>query len=118
MGELKALNQLEAKTVDAIDKELTTLHQKSDAVSTKRKEVLQELKKQFEENIALRNEEIKTLTTTAVVEPKNTEKDLVKEVRPTYEENLAKIEAGTASSEEKTKLLIDEEVKLLADLKE
>ena len=30
---------------------------------------------------------------------------------------MAKIEAGTASSEEKTKLLIDEEVKLLTDIK-
>ena len=118
LGELKALNQLEAKTIDAIDKELTTLNPKTDAVSTKRKEVLQELKKQFGENIASRNEEIKTLSNTAVVEPKNSEKDLVKEVRPGYEENLAKIEAGTTSSEEKTKLFIDEEVKLLADLKE
>lgn len=118
LGELKALNQLEEETIDAINTELAALNPKTDAVSIKRKEVLQELKKQFEENIASRNEEIKTLSTTAVVEPKNTSEDLVKEVRPTYEENLAKIESGTSSSEEKTKLLIDEEVKLLTDLKE
>ncbi len=118
LGELKALNQLENKTIDGIDKELATLNPLTDAVSTKRKEVLQDLKKQFEENIASRNEEIKTLGTAAVIEPKNTENDLVKEVRPTYEENLAKIEAGTSSPEEKTKLVIDEEVKLIADIKD
>ncbi len=117
LGELKALNQLEEKTIASIDKELTALNGKTDPVSTKRKEVLEDLKKQFDENIASRNEEIKTLTTAAVVDPKAAETDLVKEVRPTYEENLAKIEAGTASSEEKTKLLIDEEVKLLTDIK-
>ena len=117
LGELKALNQLEEKTIEAIDKELAVLSPKTDAVSAKRKEVLQDLKKQFEENIASRNEEIKTLTATAVVEPKNTEKNLVTEVRPAYEENLAKIEASAVSSEEKTKQFIDEEVKLLADIK-
>ncbi|MGV3612311.1 MAG: hypothetical protein ACO1N0_15235 [Fluviicola sp.] len=118
LGELKALNQLEEKTIASIDKELNTLTTKTDPVSRKRKEVLEDLKKQFNENIASRNEAIKTLSAMAVVDPKNMEKDLVKEIRPTYAENLAKIEAGTASSEEKTKLLIDEEVKLLADIKD
>lgn len=118
LGELKALNQLETRTMDAIDKELTVLSPKTDAVSTKRKEVLLDLKKQFEENIASRDAEIKALTATAVVEPKNTETDLVKAVRPSYEENTAKIKASTVSSEEKTNQLIDEEVKLLADIQE
>ncbi|TSJ41254.1 PD40 domain-containing protein [Fluviicola chungangensis] len=118
LGELKALNQLETKTINAIDKELTVLSPKTDAVSTKRKEVLLDLKKQFEENIASRDAEINALTTTAVVESKNPETDLVKEVRPSYEENMTKIKASTASSEEKMKLLIDEEVKLLTAIKE
>ncbi|WP_343634039.1 hypothetical protein [Fluviicola sp.] len=118
LGELKALNQLETKTIESIDKELTALNLKTDAVSNKRKEVLKELKDQFEENIISRNEEIKTLSTTAIVEPKNTEKDLVKEISPVYEENLAKIESGTASPSEKTKAVIDEEVKLLAVIKD
>jgi hypothetical protein len=118
LGELKALNQLESKTIDAIDKELAALNPKTDAVSTKRKEVLQDLKKQFEENIASRKEEIKALSTTAAVEPKSTEPDLMKEISPAYEENLAKIEAGTSSPAEKTKAIIDEEVKLLAVIKD
>lgn len=118
LGELKALNQLESKTIEAIDKELTVLNPETDAVSNKRKEVLLDLKKQFDENIASRNEEIKALSTTAVVEPKNTETDLVKEISPSYQENLAKIEAGTTSPSEKTKALIDEEVKLLAAIKD
>lgn len=117
--ELKALNQLETKTIASIDKELAGLNPKTDAVSTKRKEVLQDLKKQFEENIASRTEEIKTLSTTTAVEPKNTdEKSLVKEVRPTYEENLAKIAASSSSSEEKSKLILDEETKLLGAINE
>ncbi|WP_300354970.1 hypothetical protein [Fluviicola sp.] len=113
--ELKALNQLETKTIESIEKELAVLNPKTDAVSTKRKEVLQDLKKQFEENIVSRNEEIKILDTALAVEPKNTdEKSLVKEVRPAYEETLAKIEASTAPAEEKSKLIIDEETKLLS----
>src|SRR5690606_34244705 len=63
--ELKALNQLESNTIQSISKELQSLDAKSDPVSEKRKEVLKELKGQFEENIAGRNEEIKNLTTTA-----------------------------------------------------
>ena len=118
VGELKALNQLESKTIEAIDKELTALDPKTDAVSARRKEVLLDLKKQFDENIAFRNEEIKALSTTSVVEPKNTETDLVKEISPAYEENLAKIEAGNTSPLEKTEALIDEEVKLLAAIKD
>lgn len=119
VGELKALNQLESNIIDAIDKELAELNLKTDALSTKRKEVLLDLKKQFDENIASRNEEIKALSITAsVVDPKNTETDLVKEISPAYEENLAKIEAGTTSPLEKNKALIDEEVKLLAAIKD
>ena len=119
VGELKALNKLESNIIDAIDKELTVLNPKTDALSTRRKEVLQDLKKQFEENITSRNEEIKALSTaTSVVEPKNTETDLVKEISPAYEENLAKIEAGNTSPSEKTEALIDEEVKLLAAIKD
>jgi hypothetical protein len=118
LGELKALNQLESNTIDAIDKELTALNLKTDAVSTKRKEVLQDLKKQFDENIAFRNEEIKALSNSVTVDPKNTETDLVKEISPAYEENLAKIEAGNASPSEKTQALIDEEVKLLEAIKD
>lgn len=118
LGELKALNQLETKTIASIEKELTALEPKTDAVSTKRKEVLNELKEQFRENIVSRNEAIKTLSTTAVVEPKNTEKDLVKEISPDYGQNLAKIESGTASPSDKTQAIIDEEVKLLTAIKD
>ena len=118
LGELKALNQLESKTIDAINKELTALNPKTDVVSARRKEVLLDLKKQFDENIASRNEEIKALSAAAAVEPKNTEKDLAKEISPAYEENLAKIEAGTSAPVEKTKALIEEEVKLLAMIKD
>jgi epidermal growth factor receptor substrate 15 len=119
IAELKALNQLESKTIESIEKELVNLNPKTDAVSAKRKEVLEDLKKQFEENIVSRTEEINGLTTTAVVDPKNTsEKNLVKEVQPTYKENVAKIEASTSNSEEKTKLIIAEEVKLLSAIKD
>nr|WP_294861950.1 hypothetical protein [uncultured Fluviicola sp.] len=119
LGELKALNQLETKTVASIEKELVNLETLKDAVSAKRKEVLQDLKKQFEENIVSRTEEINALTATAVVDPKNTDKaDLVKELQPAYEENVAKIEASTSTSEEKTKLIIAEEVKLLEAIRD
>lgn len=119
VSELKALNQLETKTVESIDLELATLNSKTDPVSTKRKEVLQDLKKQFEENIAFRTEEIKTISTTTALEPKNSEStSAVKEVRQAYEENLAKIESGNATPEVKTKLILDEEVKLLAAIQE
>ncbi|WP_430402899.1 hypothetical protein [Fluviicola sp.] len=119
LAELKALNQLETKTIGSIEAELVNLNSKTDAVSTKRKEVLQDLKKQFEENIASRTEEIKAVTATAVVDPKNTDKpNLVKEIQPNYEENVAKIEAGTSTSDEKTKLIIAEEVKLLEAIKD
>lgn len=119
LEELKALNQLETKTIESIEAELVKLNPKTDAVSIKRKEVLQDLKKQFEENIVSRKEEIKVLTATAVVDPKNTDKpDLIKQIQPSYEENVAKIEASTSTSEEKTKLIIAEEGKLLAAIKE
>ncbi|MNJ90798.1 hypothetical protein D3C87_84360 [compost metagenome] len=117
--ELKALNQLETKTIASINSELAFMGSKTDAVSVKRKEVLNDLKKQFEENIVSRTEEIKTLNGVASIEPKNTNPvSLVKEVQPSYEENIAKIETGTASTEEKTKLIISEEVKLLAAIKD
>lgn len=119
LEELKALNQLETKTIGSIEAELVNLNSKTDAVSTKRKEVLQDLKKQFEENITSRQEEIKALTATAVVDPKNTDKpNLVKEIQPAYEENVTKIEASTSTPEEKTRLIITEEGKLLAAIKE
>lgn len=117
--QLKALNQLETKTVASINSELALLGSKTDAVSVKRKEVLQDLKKQFEENLVSRTEEIKTLNASTAVAPKNTDAvSLLKEVQPSYEENITKIEAGTASPEEKTKLIIGEEVKLLAAISE
>lgn len=119
VGELKALNQLEEKTIRSIEEELEVLTPKTDALSTKRKEVLNELKQQFEENIVSRNEEIKTLSATAQTNPKNTEeKDLVKEVRPTYQETIANIESATSSPEEKTKLLLEEETKMLVSIRE
>lgn len=117
--QLKALNQLETKTVASINSELALLGSKTDAVSTKRKEVLQDLKKQFEDNIVSRTEEIKALNAVTAVEPKTTDPvSLVNEVQPSYEDNMAKIEAGTASSEEKNKQFIAEETKLLAAIKE
>jgi hypothetical protein len=118
LSELKALNQLESKTMEAIDNELAALNPKTDALSNRRKEVLLDLKKQFDENIASRNEEIKVLGTTASIEPKNTETDLVKEISPSYEENLSKIESGTTSPSEKTEALINEEAKLLSAIKD
>ncbi|WP_300660451.1 hypothetical protein, partial [Fluviicola sp.] len=119
VGELKALNQLEEKTIRAIDEELQTLASKTDALSTKRKEVLQDLKQQFEENIASRNEEIKARNTVVETNPKNAEgTDWVKEIRPTYPETIAKIESGTSNPEEKTKLLLEEETKMLVSIRE
>ncbi|MNJ85262.1 WD40-like Beta Propeller Repeat protein [compost metagenome] len=119
IGELKALNQLEEKAVRSIDQELQTLTPKTDALSTRRKEVLQDLKQQFEENIASRNEEIKALNAVVETNPKNTEeKDLAKEVRPTYQETISKIESGTSNPEEKTKLLLEEETKMLVSIRE
>lgn len=119
IGELKALNQLEEKTIRSIEQELQELAPKTDALSTKRKEVLQELKQQFEENISSRNEEIKVFNTTAETNQTNTEeKDLAKEVRPTYQETIANIESGTSNPEEKTKLLLEEETKMLVSIRE
>ncbi len=119
IGELKALNQLEEKAVRSIDQELQTLTPKTDALSTRRKEVLRDLKQQFEENIASRNEEIKVLNAVVETNPKNTEeKDLAKEVRPTYQETISKIESGTSNPEEKTKLLLEEETKMLVSIRE
>jgi epidermal growth factor receptor substrate 15 len=117
LEELKALNQLETKVNESINKELTGLTQKIDPVSTKRKEVLRELKKQFEENIVARNEEIKELTTVASTNPINTaEKTNTEKMLTSYEENMAKIEAGMGSEAEKNKLILDEETKLLATI--
>lgn len=119
ISELKALNQLEEKTIQSITKELQTLASKMDAVSEKRKAILNDLKEQFETNIASRNEEIKALNTTAQTNPKTTpEKDLTTEIRPQYTETIAKIEAGSASPEEKTKLLLEEETKLLVSIRD
>lgn len=119
VGELKALNQLEEKTVRSIEQELEVLTPKTDALSIRRKEVLQDLKQQFEENITARNEEIKALNAVVETNPKNTEeKDLAKEVRPTYQETIAKIESGTSNPEEKTKLLLEEETKMLVSIRE
>jgi hypothetical protein len=119
-GELKALNQLEEKTIQSIHKELQLLTSKSDAVSLKRKEVLEDLKEQFEANIASRDEEIKILDTSVQTTSKSPEekKDLVKEIRPAYEETIAKIEAGSSTQEEKVRLLGEEEAKMFSAIKE
>ncbi|AEA45147.1 PD40 domain-containing protein [Fluviicola taffensis] len=114
LEELKALNQLETKVNESINKELTILNLKTDPVSTKRKEVLGELRKQFEENISSRNETIKELTTTASKDPINpTDNNAFKEILPSYNENIATIEAGTSTGLEKSQLIIEEESKLL-----
>lgn len=119
IGELKALNQLEEKTIQSIQKELAGLALKTDAVSLKRKEVLGELKEQFEANIATRNEEIATLSTSVQTnQNKITEKDLTREIRPAYAETVAKIETGSAVPEEKNRLFLEEETKMLSAIKE
>lgn len=120
IGELKALNQLEEKTIRVIDEELKALAPKTDAVSVKRKEVLGELKEQFEANIISRNEEIKAQTSSsAQTNPKTSEaSDLTKEIRPAYTETVAGIEAASSTPEEKTKLLLAEETKFLSAIRE
>lgn len=64
-------------------------------------------------------EEIKMLSIMAVVELKNIdEKSFVKEVCLIYEENLVKIVVSSSSFEEKSKLILDEEMKLFGVINE